>query len=666
MSLRPQETPQQLNPGAGAGRRQVALTKGHSMMDWVRLGKRMGGRLAGASRGQPITPEMLAAHADPDGDEIWMSLRGRVYNITPYLDFHPGGRAELLRGAGIEATQLFNEVHAWVNAESMLAKCYIGPLVRSSNRPPPPTTLGSSSSSTTLSSRSSNNTDTIGNTNKSGERGGGSSSGDGSVFKVPAMPRAKPNITTLTTSSSLMDASATTAAARSSPQLPPQLQQQNLPPPPPPPQHTAAVPPGRDWYQSNTEVTLTLYCGGGVSKDAVAVHTDGAVLQLDVDLDGAGAEYALTLALGGTVKRDSVRVTAGKRALRITMVKAIPAQQQQQQRWSILGDVLAERFVPPGSTTTTTTTTTTNTTNTTTRPVVAPFTDMHLVATETLTHDTVLMWLSAPPGSALLSPLSPTEARDARVGQHVRVRAPNGHVRSYTCVSLPCTASVTPVAAGPRDRPNLCLLVKGYPMGVLSSWLCGLATQVAAAAGGARTGEGEGNSVIVSVPVPVPVSRPLGGLTYDPSMYDAVGMIAAGTGLAPMLGIIARVAAAAAAAAAAASTVVTECSYDHPPATLLLCNRSEQDIPLREALEAVPSRFLRTTHLLSSPSTTWGGARGRLGQTEATGLDLLAATLPAPGPRALVLVCGPPSFTQTALALLDRAGYSSSSVHAFT
>ena len=38
----------------------------------------------------------------------WFS--GKVYNITPYMEYHPGGEEELMRGAGIEGTQLFDEV----------------------------------------------------------------------------------------------------------------------------------------------------------------------------------------------------------------------------------------------------------------------------------------------------------------------------------------------------------------------------------------------------------------------------------------------------------------------------------------------------------------------------------------------------------------------------
>jgi len=43
--------------------------------------------------------------------KIGMSLiAGKVYNITPYMDFHPGGVPELMRAAGKDGTKLFDEV----------------------------------------------------------------------------------------------------------------------------------------------------------------------------------------------------------------------------------------------------------------------------------------------------------------------------------------------------------------------------------------------------------------------------------------------------------------------------------------------------------------------------------------------------------------------------
>ena len=35
---------------------------------------------------------------------------GKVYNVTPYMEYHPGGIEELMRGAGQDGTLLFDEV----------------------------------------------------------------------------------------------------------------------------------------------------------------------------------------------------------------------------------------------------------------------------------------------------------------------------------------------------------------------------------------------------------------------------------------------------------------------------------------------------------------------------------------------------------------------------
>ncbi|XP_024917632.1 cytochrome b5 reductase 4 isoform X2 [Cynoglossus semilaevis] len=49
-----------------------------------------------------------------------------VYNVTPYMDYHPGGEEELMKAAGIDGTDLFDQVHRWVNYESMLKECLVG------------------------------------------------------------------------------------------------------------------------------------------------------------------------------------------------------------------------------------------------------------------------------------------------------------------------------------------------------------------------------------------------------------------------------------------------------------------------------------------------------------------------------------------------------------
>lgn len=72
---------------------------------------------------------MLAEKNGRKGNDAWSIYNGKVYNITPYAPFHPGGKGELLRAAGKDGTKLFMEVHPWVNWEGMLNSCLVGVMV---------------------------------------------------------------------------------------------------------------------------------------------------------------------------------------------------------------------------------------------------------------------------------------------------------------------------------------------------------------------------------------------------------------------------------------------------------------------------------------------------------------------------------------------------------
>jgi len=61
-------------------------------------------------------------------DDCWTVLDGRVYNLTHYVPFHPGGKPILMEGAGRDCSALFRKYHPWVNAHFMLAKCLLGKL----------------------------------------------------------------------------------------------------------------------------------------------------------------------------------------------------------------------------------------------------------------------------------------------------------------------------------------------------------------------------------------------------------------------------------------------------------------------------------------------------------------------------------------------------------
>jgi len=72
---------------------------------------------------------MLKIQNGRKGRDAWTSYQGKVYNIQPYVPFHPGGKGELLRGAGKDSAKLFVEVHPWVNWDAILGECLVGILV---------------------------------------------------------------------------------------------------------------------------------------------------------------------------------------------------------------------------------------------------------------------------------------------------------------------------------------------------------------------------------------------------------------------------------------------------------------------------------------------------------------------------------------------------------
>ncbi|XP_027984025.2 cytochrome b5 reductase 4 isoform X6 [Eptesicus fuscus] len=109
---------------ASGGRSKVPLKQGRSLMDWIRLTK-SGKDLTGLKgRLIEVTEEELKKHNKKD--DCWICIRGFVYNVSPYMEYHPGGEDELMKAAGSDGTDLFDQVHRWVNYESMLKECLVG------------------------------------------------------------------------------------------------------------------------------------------------------------------------------------------------------------------------------------------------------------------------------------------------------------------------------------------------------------------------------------------------------------------------------------------------------------------------------------------------------------------------------------------------------------
>ncbi|KAJ9158816.1 hypothetical protein P3X46_024362 [Hevea brasiliensis] len=109
-----------------AARAKVPFEKGYSQMDWLKLTQThpdLAG-LKGQSNKRLISMNEVKQHQNEGS--MWTVLKGRVYNLSPYMKFHPGGVDMLMKAVGKDCTSLFNKYHAWVNAEFLLEKCLVG------------------------------------------------------------------------------------------------------------------------------------------------------------------------------------------------------------------------------------------------------------------------------------------------------------------------------------------------------------------------------------------------------------------------------------------------------------------------------------------------------------------------------------------------------------
>ena len=61
--------------------------------------------------------------------DCWTVFKGVVYNIGPFVKYHPGGIDDIMKGAGRDSTELYLKYHPWVNADAVLGKLRLGKLV---------------------------------------------------------------------------------------------------------------------------------------------------------------------------------------------------------------------------------------------------------------------------------------------------------------------------------------------------------------------------------------------------------------------------------------------------------------------------------------------------------------------------------------------------------
>ncbi|CAN8102218.1 unnamed protein product [Discula destructiva] len=61
-------------------------------------------------------------------DSCWLVIHGKVYDVSRFLNKHPGGRTILLKQAGADATSEFNKIHSEDVVEDLPPGSYVGQL----------------------------------------------------------------------------------------------------------------------------------------------------------------------------------------------------------------------------------------------------------------------------------------------------------------------------------------------------------------------------------------------------------------------------------------------------------------------------------------------------------------------------------------------------------
>ncbi|PWN53534.1 putative cytochrome b5 [Violaceomyces palustris] len=71
-----------------------------------------------------VTMEELAKHKDHEN--LWLLIDGKVYDVSKFMDEHPGGDEVLISEAGKDATEAFEDVGHSDDARSLLGPMFVG------------------------------------------------------------------------------------------------------------------------------------------------------------------------------------------------------------------------------------------------------------------------------------------------------------------------------------------------------------------------------------------------------------------------------------------------------------------------------------------------------------------------------------------------------------
>jgi len=79
--------------------------------------------------GLKFTSEEVSRHSK--FEDCWVIVEDRVYDLTSFLEHHPGGYDAILEYAGKDATEAFNDFGHSDYAEKILESYFLGDLTTS-------------------------------------------------------------------------------------------------------------------------------------------------------------------------------------------------------------------------------------------------------------------------------------------------------------------------------------------------------------------------------------------------------------------------------------------------------------------------------------------------------------------------------------------------------
>ncbi|KAL1954560.1 hypothetical protein VTO42DRAFT_1071 [Malbranchea cinnamomea] len=207
----------------------------------------------------------------------------------------------------------------------------------------------------------------------------------------------------------------------------------------------------------------------------------------------------------------------------------------------------------------------------------------------------------------------PTDILGLPIGQHISLAA------TVPGQSKEIVRSYTPISSD-DDQGYFDLMIKSYPQGNLSKYMASL-----------RIGQ------------TMKVRGPKGAMVYTPNMVRHIGMIAGGTGIAPMLQIIKAI----------IKGRPRNGGKDVTQIDLIFANVNPDDILLKDELDQLAKEDdgFRVYYVLNNPPENWDGGVGFVTP------DMIKAKLPPPANDIKILICGPPPMVSAMKKATESLGY---------